>query len=157
VPLDPKARRPSLVPTFYPNSRDMEGASPVVLRAGEKREGVNIRMTKQPGFCIEGTARSLVGSGRLNFAIGPAQPSFGAGPNGGIVGLNPGGVVGPDGRFRICDLPAGVYRLEAMQLTNPGSSAKGAYGVQTIAISNRDLDGIQLTAFEGQPVSGEVV
>ncbi len=55
VPADPKLRKRVPAPTYYPDSTSLDGGQPVTLRAGERREGMDIRMTRSASFCMEGT------------------------------------------------------------------------------------------------------
>src|ERR1017187_5125951 len=111
APADPRLRRPAVVPTFYPNARSIEGAESLVLRSGEQRDGVDIRLVRAPAFCLEGIVEGGSGPADLHFEIAEAQPASGTSGNGGFYHSNPGGSPGKDGRFRICDLHPGDYEL----------------------------------------------
>jgi hypothetical protein len=54
----------AVVPTYYPNARSIDGAEPVVLRPGERRDGVDIRLTRSPAFCLEGLLEGISRAGR---------------------------------------------------------------------------------------------
>lgn len=154
VPLDPKMRRAAYASTFYPNSRDLAGAAPIVLRAGEHREAVNVKMAKSTGFCVEATAGVLGVPGPLHFEITAQEPSFGAGANGGLYAMQPGGNAGKDGKIRICGLTPGAYLLEVMDRASPPPFAMGE---TTFAIADRDVTGVEVQALSSQPIPGEVV
>ncbi len=51
APADPRLRRPTTVPTFFPAVTDYAGATPIVLRPGEHREAVDIRPQRAPSYC----------------------------------------------------------------------------------------------------------
>jgi hypothetical protein len=57
APADPKLRKPAYAATFYPGTTNIEGAQPLTLRAGEQREGVDLRVMRTPSYCVEGVLR----------------------------------------------------------------------------------------------------
>lgn len=153
APLDPKLRRRVPMWTFYPNSPDREGASPILLRPGEKREGVNIEVRKGLSLCVEGTVSGLAGPAALHVQYEPAQPSYGTSSTGGMFGVGPSTTTAADGKFRFCGLTPGPYRLGA---------ADGFQGVVNramlpIELRDRDLANVSLTVGPGLPLQGEVV
>jgi hypothetical protein len=154
VPLDPKLRKRTPVRTFYPNSPAPEGAEAVILQPGEKRESVDIEMKKSPSYCVEGTVAGPMGTGKLRFGIEATQPSNGMSSTGGTFGMAPGGVTAADGKFRICDLYPAVYRLSVQD--GDDNPPTPSYGQMEIAIGDRDLQGVTLTAVPGKPLPGEV-
>jgi len=140
APADPRLRRPTTVPTFFPAATDYAGATPIVLRPGEHREAVDIRPQRAPSYCIEA---QLTGSD-LTFQIHPAQLPFGLGPTGGVTGMPLNTKPGADGKVRICELPPADYRLTALEgdLNEPLSLASAS-------VSVRDCDATNITL---QPV-----
>jgi hypothetical protein len=155
VPLNPKLRKRVPVRTWYPNSPSKDSAAAVTLRPGERREGVDIEMKKSPSYCVEGTAQGPMGAAAMRFGIEATQPSSSVSASGGAYMMPPGGVTAADGKFRICDLYAGMYRLSAQDAgQNPQDSPN--YGVMEIAITDRDLHDVNVTAVPGKPLEGEV-
>lgn len=55
VPLDPAQRRPMLAQTFHPSAAAAVDATEVRLGLCESRDGVDIRMVRKPGFCLDAT------------------------------------------------------------------------------------------------------
>jgi hypothetical protein len=155
APLDPKLRKRVPVRSWYPNSPSRESAQPLTLRPGEKREAVDIEMKKAASFCVEGTAAGPMGEGALHFSIEATQPSSGTSSSGGTYVAVPGGMTAADGKFRICGLYAGSYRLSA-QDTNRDPQAAPNYGVTDVTITDQDLRGVRVTAGPGKPLEGEV-
>ena len=151
VPLDPRLRRRAIIPTFYPNSPDKEGAAAIVIRPRENREGVDIELKKSPSYCVEGTASGPNGPGRMTVQLTPVQPSTGRSNSGGVFGPIPAAQTGPDGKFRICDLYKGEFRLA---IDPQDSRAGGPRALETIAISDRDLKNVEVMsrplAIEGE-------
>jgi hypothetical protein len=153
APLNPLLRRRAIVPTFYPNSPNPEGGDRIVLSPGEKREGVDIEVRKSPSYCVEGITASLAGPASLMFNIEPAQPAFGMSSTGGLFAATPGGRTGADGRFRICGLPPGQYRLSSADRYN-GPSINRA--LLPFEITDRDLKSLNVIVSTGLKMSGEV-
>jgi hypothetical protein len=153
APLDPKLRRRVPVRTWYPNSPFRESAQALTLRPGETREGVDIEMEKSASYCVEGTAIGPMGPASLRFGIEATQPSSGLSSSGGTYTATPGGITASDGKFRICDLYPGVYRLSAHDAQD---SPTPNYGVTEVTITDQDLQGVRVMAVPGKPLEGEV-
>jgi len=156
VPLNPKLRKRAPMRTWYPNSPSPDGAMPMALRSGERREGVDIEVKKSQSYCIEGTLEGTSGPAALDFQIEPQQPSSGVSSSGGVFTMAPGGTTGRDGAFRICDLYPGGYRLTASERSSDPNQQPPAFGVAAIAVSDRDIRGLKLSASPGLAVEGEV-
>lgn len=158
VPEDPKMRRQVLVPAFYPNSRDMSGASAVTVPAGGHLEAINIKMTKAPAYCVDGVLTNAGVPAPLSFSLGATEPHSGAGPNSGMYISEPSGKTGDDGRFRICDLASGVYSIEATQWgSGEASKVPPPMGNVTVSIGDRDVHGVRVDALPSPAMQGEVV
>lgn len=154
-PLDPKARKTVPAPTFYPGGASIEGAQPIVLRAGERRENVDLRMVRMPSRCIEGTGQATGGSEPLYFQIAGHQPTSGAWGDGAMYVSLPGGVTGTDGKMRLCGWPPGEYQLNVF--TDPRSGPPGFYGTAIIVVGDRDVDKILVNTRPAIAMEGEVV
>jgi hypothetical protein len=154
APLDSKLRRKAVVRTFYPNSPDRQGGSAVLVNPGETREGIDIEVKKAPSFCVDGTLSSLGGPAALYFNYEGDQPAYGTSSTGGVIGATPGGRTGPDGKYRICGLAPGAYRLSAAdQFQGPQINR----ALTSFQISDRDLTNLNLTVSPGMSVQGEVL
>jgi hypothetical protein len=152
APLDPKLRRRVPMRTFFPNSPDREGGSPIVLRPGERREGVDIEVKKSASYCVEGTASGIAGPAELYVQYESAQPAYGTSSTGGMFSAVPGTKTGPDGKYRFCGLTPGPYRLAAFD----GYQGAINRSLQPIEIRDRDLVNANLTIGPGIPLEGEV-
>lgn len=156
VPADPKLRRSIPAPTFYPNSPLIEGAQPLTLRPGERREAVDILLLRSPSYCVDGVFEAGPGAAPLRFTIAEQQPTSGLLEDGGMFVGSPGGTTGPDGKIRICNLAPGEYRLTGMPLST-GGEAPLFFGVTSVVIGDRDLHDLRFPTRPGLAVSGEVV
>jgi hypothetical protein len=157
APADPKLRRPAYVPTYYPGATAPEGGEVIVLRTGERREGMNIRMLRAPSFCIEGTLKAAAGAGPISFTVAGEEISSGVSRIGGLAGMPPGGVSGPDGRFRVCDLRPGAYRIMAYVWPRGDPPSPLVFGAAHASIADADATGLEIFAGPGIPIAGSIV
>ncbi|HSW49107.1 MAG TPA: carboxypeptidase regulatory-like domain-containing protein [Bryobacteraceae bacterium] len=158
APDDPRLRRPALLPTYHPDAGTPEQAQALVLRVGERRENVDIRMRKTPSYCIESVLTGPTGPDGLTFRIGLQQPTNGASGSGAFYAGDPGGPLGPRGEVRICDLPPGEYDLTVEERPAAGTDARSPelFERARITVTDRDVVGFRLAARPGMEVPGEV-
>ncbi len=157
VPANPKLRKPTFIPTYYPDTPSIEGAQAVVLGAGERREGMDIHMSRGPSYCIDGLLETGNGPGTLRFFIGARRPTSGFSGDGGMFTMPPGGTTGPDGKIRICDLSPGEYQIVAMQSHQSPPSPPAFFGTGEVAIADRDVHNVTVLARPLVHLLGEVV
>ncbi len=94
----------ALATTLFPNATRLEDAQPVVVKAGEERQGVNVTLQEAllvnvSGRVVDAESGQAMTNVFLN--ISPAT-------NGGV---NVSSGVSPDGGFRFHNVPAATYRL----------------------------------------------
>ncbi|HUI55308.1 MAG TPA: carboxypeptidase regulatory-like domain-containing protein [Bryobacteraceae bacterium] len=155
APLDPKLRRRIPVRTWYPNAPSADGAQAIVVGPGERRENVDLELKKSQSYCAEGAALGAAGTASVRFNIEPLQPSSGVSNSGGVFTVSPGGNTGPDGKFRVCDLYPGTYRLTAAEIP-AGRQAVPNFGVLDFTIVDQDLKDVKVAASAGITLDGEV-
>ena len=156
APAEPRLRRPAVVPTFYPNSRSMDGAEALVLRSGEQREGADIRLVRSPSFCIEALVDGA-SPGDLTWGILEAQPASGTSGSGGFYYSIPGGKPGADGKIRVCDLHPGDYDLTVYEYARGTFGQAPRFGSMLVTVADKDVQNVRLTARPRIPLAGEVV
>lgn len=166
VPSDPERRKPVVAPTYYPGTDRAEGGLPVAIRPGERREHMDIRMIQMASFCAEGVVQSDVPDEPMRFELtsGSGAPVQGRVRTVTAVvnfSLLPQDVLaGPDGRFRVCELPPGNYRLSAYSSvpveSGPPTVVPRAYGSTEFAIVDRDVKEITVTAMPWIRVRGQI-
>ncbi|HEY9140959.1 MAG TPA: hypothetical protein VIN93_08705 [Bryobacteraceae bacterium] len=142
-----------LVPTYYPNSPDAQGAQPVTLTPGESREGVDIAIASADSYCIDG---------RLDVAGGEPPDSFTITEH---MSLVTGSTFAPatittkaEGKFRACGLHPGDYLLAAK--SGPSSNPPAERSVSAlaeVAITDRDVRDLKLLARAPTVISGDAV
>jgi hypothetical protein len=157
APLKLNLRKPAFVPTYYPNVDQPDGAAPIVLRGGERREGVDIRLLRAPSFCIEGTVASAVGDLTGRFTVAGQDYNPGIASGGGIAMFEPSGPLGSDGKLRICGLRRGSYRVAAV-FSQPNSQIGASqYGMANVTIVDEDVKDVRVMPSPGLQIPGTVV
>jgi len=156
APADPAFRRPSFFPTYYPNSKSVDGAETIVIAEGERREGVDIRMIRGASFCLEGVVDGNPALGPTNFRIAETVPTSGTSGEGGMYTADPGGKAGPDGKIRVCDLHSGDYELTASQFSTARNGGMQSFASAVVTISDRDVQNVRLNSRQRVELSGEV-
>jgi hypothetical protein len=131
---DPSEHASVLAPAYYPHARSLEAASPVVAQVAEAREHVDIVMSRADSYCVAGTVESsdvdVPGAGLIVRAEAPIE--FGLWR---IAA----------GKFRLCSVPPGEYRLMAQG------------GTVSVAIRSQDVMDVKLRLAGSQPLVLETV
>jgi len=138
APVDIKLRRRAFSRAFYPGTADIESASALGLKGSEDRGGIDFHLQREPALCISGKVSGPDGYARLAIYIESANPAFGSG------GFEfPHRTLLEGARdYRICGLPAGAYKLEAVDLENLQEPA--IYGVARVDLRDRDSDSVDI-------------
>jgi protocatechuate 3,4-dioxygenase beta subunit len=151
-PQDRALRRPVPAPIYYVNSPSVAGAIGLILRDGEDRNDVELRMTRSPNFCAEGVLKAEGEPAVLQFRISPKELEYGVASFMGQAH----GVTEADGKVRICDLSPGEYRITAYRPSAElGTSA--FFGTGTFTIVNDDISGISPEIGARVPVTGQII
>lgn len=166
VAADPQRRKPVVAPTYYPGTERAEGGLGVAIRPAEKREHVDIRMTTTASFCAEGVVPPDVPGEPMWFELtagseGPVQGAIRTVSSVANFSLLPLDVqMGPDGRFRICELPPGNYRLsvhsDVPKEKGRPTAIPRVNGSTEFTIVDRDLNEITVSAMPQIRVPGQV-
>jgi hypothetical protein len=155
APADPRARKQTLVPTYYPKSLSREGAVPVVVHSLEHRENVDVRMARAPSYCLEATLTAGGTPAKMRFGIEdagtyPVLQSYNA-----LWPQTPG-VSGDDGRIRVCDLNPGRFQLTAARSVAPSRNPDYS-GSTPVTISDGDVLGVKVATFPPVTIHASVV
>jgi hypothetical protein len=157
VPADPKLRKRVAARTYYPDSPVFEGAEVLTLRSGEHREGIDIRLRKSLGFCMDGVLTAAGKPAVMQFTVIEPGPTSGARGGGGMYIVAPAGKTGPDGKFRVCGLYPGTYGIQAnAPVSEPGAMAS-SFGTAEVTIKDEDVHNVRLAAVPKVSLAGEVV
>ncbi len=141
---------PRRQPTWYPSSLDLEGATPIIVGAGNQVTGLEIRIRRGSVHGIRGT---LVGIENIPAPEGPEQyarrrisaESTGAAANGTHAAIR------PDGSFEILGLPPGTYEIRVTQGFLPVN-----LGTAKVQVDDRDVDDVAIQLTPPQRLTGMV-
>ena len=141
---------PRRQPTWYPNSLDLEGATPIIVGPGSQITGLEIRIRRGSVHRISGT---LAGIENIPFPDGPepyARRRISAESIGGAVN-GTRSIINPDGSFEILGVPSGTYDLRITQgfpSVNLGSAK--------IEVDDRDVDDLTIQLIPPQRLTGTI-
>lgn len=144
VPLNPKTRKRALVTTWYPGMPDSVGSTPITVKAGTRREGVDIRLLSSPNVCIAGLVEADGRPAALGFMVQDQAAS-----NGQILGET-----GPDGKFRICNLYPGEYRITAGSIAGRRHTQGAFLGRETVLLGKRDATDVRVDVRPAVSIAG---
>ncbi|MGB9458728.1 MAG: hypothetical protein WCB12_21955 [Bryobacteraceae bacterium] len=142
-----------LVPTYYPNSPDAQGAQALTVTPGENREGVDVAVASAASYCIDG---------RLDVAGGVPPDSLTITEH---MSLVTGSTFAPatiatkdEGKFWACGLHPGDYLLAAKSGQSSNPPAEGSVSAfAEVAITDRDVHDLKLLARAPTVISGDAV
>jgi hypothetical protein len=123
--------------TFYPNETAAERATPVLLKPGDEMQ-VNFNLTRVPTHSISGTVTDLS-------AAKPADEDNPERVYSIVTVMREGtpmpagmAIIGKDSSFKVPSLPAGRYKLVAVQTGNE----HGNIGTAEVVIDSSDVKGV---------------
>ena len=151
VPEDLQDRPEVLADTYYPNSPVPGGAQPLTLRPGQTLEQLDIRMVKSRAHCADGVmTAATVAPAKLDFVITRTEALFLHADTFGSAG-NPAA----DGKFRICNLAPGEYRITTQ---GPVTTARAdfTFGATPFTVMDQDVIHLQVVTAPLIALSGEV-
>jgi hypothetical protein len=130
----PQAKRPLVLPiTYYPTATDIDGALPIVLRSAEQLGGIDIRLVASTTYCMGGTIQLGDTPGAAPYDV------FQEDSQGLLIRSIYTASSDAAGKFLICGVPPGAYRI----LAGPKSAA-GGYHSASARVSLRDGDDREL-------------
>ncbi len=148
LPADPDKRERVLVPTLYPNSRDIGSAQTVTISPGETRGGLDIHMSGAQSYCADGLVVGLGDEEDLSVSITEQLPFENGWP------LTPATVnARQEGRFQACGLHPGSYRLSASSDSEDGK----VMALADVLVADKDVPDVKLLGRSPVTISGEVV
>jgi hypothetical protein len=122
--------KPIEAPTYYGNATALDAATPIVLERGENLASLDIQFRKSAQYCVEGTLAVSGKPARNPFEIRElalAETSLG----------RAGGASGDDGKYRVCGLTPGQYRII-------GNGPNGVAGMEDFTVGNSDVAHVDL-------------
>ncbi|MFN3326743.1 MAG: carboxypeptidase-like regulatory domain-containing protein [Bryobacteraceae bacterium] len=142
APLDPKRRRPAYSRVFYPGALDLAGGMALELRSGERREGIDFQLWREPSLCIEGKVIAPPEFPRLRVLVDQEEPGFGSTKRAGYFSFSLTDVLEGTREFRVCGMAAGSYRVRVHD--EHGGTGLSVYGVASVLLVDRDVKGVQV-------------
>jgi hypothetical protein len=157
VPANPKLRKKVFEPEYFGGSDRPEGAQAVMVRPGERKEGVDFKLRRTAAWCIDGVIRNGMEPGKAWFSIAESQPHSGFSPSadGGLHQSPPGGGTGDDGKFRICNLHPGEYTVTTSVWDSDHTATM--FSKTEANITDGDIHDLKISALPKIAIAGEVV
>ena len=170
VPPSP-ARPYLLAPTLYPGTVNEASATPVVVKAGEERLGIDISLQRVPVARVSGMVTDIDGKPLGGVQILRMQrpaPVF-------LPAIGFGARTAADGSFALIAVAPGDHvvrattsgaaaertaSLEARGLVAPGtgsSTTQARWGLADVTVSGADIFGVSIRLQPGLTVSGQIV
>ncbi len=134
---------------FYPNAQSFEGAAPIILRAGEDREGTDIILGNADSFCIIATVVPPPGAASAQAVLQLYARVGDAFPTAAIGEVNPGE------ESEICGVPPGEYTFLATLSDRRTKKAIGFFRTE-VSIARRDAELGKLSPAPGMQLRGRL-
>lgn len=155
-PIPMEERKPILAPVWYLGSRDMAGASPLTVAPREHREHLDFRLESVPSYCIEGNEPNGGSPEALRFGVTLSDARFAQAPGVAVALMKSlDNASGAPNRFRVCNLPAGQYRLTSFVQPQSGGVPIG-FRSEVVTVTDRDVTGLALAGEGFVSMAGEV-
>ena len=150
-------RSVTLAQVFHSGATDLGRATPVTVRAGEERSGIDIQLQYVPVATVSGTVSARPGWDHVAVTMARADE---------VAGFEPvrSAHTGTDGRFTLNGVPPGRYRVMASSRAAatagaPMTMTPGALGVAMleIAVEGEDITNLALSLEPGLVIAGRLV
>lgn len=141
------------LPTFYPQAGEPSAASPLVVKAGQQFEGVDIRMRQAQMFTVQG----VVLDGATNSPVEGVVVSLGvAGADWARSISRRSATSREQGRFEITRVPAGDYILSTSGRSRRRRAESRGVARQSLVVTEGGVDGVTLVLQPPQTIEGTV-
>ena len=158
APADPQLRNKAIMPTWYPDSDTLDGAEALVFEPGERRENIDLRLQRSASYCVDGVLATEAGPSALNFSLEDHEPTSGRWGDRAMFSMPPSGRSGADGKFRVCNLHPGIYRMTAYRLPEgDGRQSNVFFADSEVIIDDEDVHNVRVVGLPRVAVAGEVV
>ncbi|MCW5963625.1 MAG: hypothetical protein KIT83_06275 [Bryobacterales bacterium] len=110
-----------------------------LLKSGEKREGINLQMGRDPSLCVEGKENGLAKQQKAQITLEHTDPGFGATRKGGSsFSFTWFDIVEAGRQFRICGLTDGTYFIRAQDFQEGQALPVTMFGETVVTLLGRD-------------------
>jgi hypothetical protein len=141
---------PGYVRTYYPGVADPAGSSFFTIGAGQVQASADITLVRQRTVRVSGVVRDAQGRpglvGSLNLI--PSQSAS-------SLAMAVGARVGDSGAFEFPNVPAGRYVIQTYRGPK-NRSTEGEFGVLSVSVADRDLEGLTVQASVGSAIVGRL-
>jgi hypothetical protein len=141
----------SFGPTYYPNAPSVSTAQRVKVGLGQEVSGMDVALVVGRAAAIHGVALTAGGVPLPNATVGVSQEI--RGPTSMSVMSVASTTAGPDGAFKLTNVPPGEYRINSRGT----GSAAGEGATQALVMDGTDIEGLTLVASAGGTVTGQVI
>lgn len=150
APVPAKEGEPEMgfTATYYPSGAEAGSASPIEVQPGQELTGLEVRMVKTQVFRVKG---HLYGTDGKPVSQAMIQASR-ADDSGQFPGMGRS-IHAPDGTFELTGLTPGTYRVMAVGMV---SNRRQLTATETVAVSERNVEGVVLRFSEGVTIPGRV-
>lgn len=146
-------------PTLFPGTTDPAGATPIVLRAGEERAGLDVQLLRVGTARVQGRAVDASGQVPRGLQISRVSTVEALGLRGGLLGGTRVSVAN-DGTFDMQALASGHYTLFARAMEGDARSAANApltlWGRLDVDVNGVDQTSLALHMLPGMVVNGHL-
>ena len=165
VPPPPPVPLSGFTPTYYPGTPVAANASPITVRAGEVREGVDVPVAMVRVGTISGVVLDIDGQPMQNvqLSIAPGGPPLPISATVNVRTSRPE----KDGKFTLTNVAPGSYRITAraggVTYSDDGTSVNIRGDLQTqwavadVVVQGEDVEGVQLQLQPGLTLTGRLV
>jgi hypothetical protein len=143
--------RGGFAPTYYPGTPTVAEAQQVPVRAGTEVTA-NFALLPARTLTISGTAVDSEGKPIVNGFI---MVQEGAAGRRAMFSMSAGGMIHPDGTFRIANLTPGEYVLHVN--TDRGMEADSESAAVPVTLATEDVSGLAIVTTRGATIAGQVI
>lgn len=140
-------------PIYHPGTYDPSAASPIVVRPGEERTGIDVTISYAPVARVEGVVVKMDGEPAAKAAVT-------LDPAGGVSLLEGAGrraTTDAEGRFAFASVAPGQFRLEARTPAAAAGAGSDAWAESHLSVDGQDMSGVTLALGPASTISGRLV
>jgi len=144
------AELPGYARTYYPGVAEASSSPFLTIGAGQLQASADITLVRQSTARVSGIVRDAQGRPGLvgSLSLFPSQTAS-------SLAMSAGARVGDNGAFEFPNVPPGRYVIQAYRGTR-NRSTEGEFGVLSVSVGERDVEGITIQATPGSTIVGRL-